>query len=297
MKLSVIIPVYNKQEYIEQGLLSVLHQDCDDYEVVAVDDGSTDGSGRLCDRMAASHPRLKVIHVANGGVTAARKIGVAQSEGRYVTFMDADDEMLPGGLRTLCEAIERTDADEVVATYVTQHGEQVTSGIVGWADTDRMISELLGSRARFCVLWAVIFKRELLDGCLDTPRIIRSGEDILMQILCLLKNPKVYFIADSVYRYTVGLPNDRRLALEEQKAYDCILEQALRPRWDRWKDDFTLRQIKMYENFISERNFAVYRQYYAQVRKRVNGRIPWTDRLAILLPPRLAYFPIRWKKK
>lgn len=300
MKVSIIIPVYNKEEYIETCLRSVLTQDFDDFEVVAVNDGSSDRSGELCDAIAAEYPALKVIHTSNGGVTAARRKGVEASTGRYITFVDADDKMLPGGLRVLYESIVREDADEVVATYITQNGENISTGITGIADNVWMIKELLACRAKFCVLWAVIFRKELLDGCLNTPRIIRSGEDILMQILCLMKNPKVVFITDAVYSYTAGLPNDRSLILNEQVEYDQILSKALLPQWNVYKDAFTLRQLKMYENFISQKQFGVLREYYHKVRKQLNGNIPLADRIAIMLPPQLAYIPIiarkRWMK-
>ena len=74
MEVSVIIPVYNKFDYLETCLRSVLDQEMDDFEVVAVDDGSTDGSGEVCDRLAAEYTRLRVIHVANGGVPRADRI-------------------------------------------------------------------------------------------------------------------------------------------------------------------------------------------------------------------------------
>lgn len=297
MEVSVVIPVYNKEEYVEQCLRSVLAQQFDGFEVIAVDDGSTDGSGAVCDRLAAGDSRLRVVHTPNGGVTAARRRGVEEARGRYVTFADADDMMLPGGLRSLYDAIEREQADEVVATYRNQHGRHVDSGLRGVADPAMMIRQLLGNRARFCVLWAVIFRRGLLDGCLGAPRQIRSGEDILMQVMCLVKRPKVVCIPDCVYFYNEGLPNDRRLELGEQIVYDRVLREALAPCWNEHCDDFTLRQLKMYENFIDQKMFHVRKAYYHQLRPRLNASLPLADRLAFLLPPRLAYFPIHLKKK
>lgn len=296
MEVSVVIPVYNKVEYVERCLRSVLAQEMDGFEVIAVDDGSTDGSGAVCDRLAAEDARLRVIHTPNGGVTAARRRGVEEARGRYITFADADDAMLPGGLRSLCEAIGREQADEVVATYRNQHGLHVDSGLRGVVSTRFMINQLLGSKARFCVLWGVIFRRELLDGCLTAPRQIRAGEDILMQVMCLVKRPKVVFIPDCVYLYTEGLPNDRRLELGEQMVYDSVLRRVLAPCWAEHSDDFTLRQLKMYENFIDQKMFYVRKEYYHQMRPRLNARLPLADRIAFLLPPRLAYMLVSLRK-
>ena len=86
MKISVIIPVYNKDTYVRKCLQQALSQDYDDYEVIAVDDGSSDSSSAICDEMANENPRLKVIHKENGGVTAARRTGVEEARGQYIMF-------------------------------------------------------------------------------------------------------------------------------------------------------------------------------------------------------------------
>ena len=292
IKLSVVIPVYNKQEYLEVCMKSVFAQDLNGIEAIAVDDGSTDGSGVILDHLTSSYPSLRVIHTTNGGVTAARRIGVEAARGRYVTFVDPDDKVVEHGLDKLYNAIVSTDADEVIGTYRTQHGITVSTGITGEADTTWMIRQLLASKARFCVLWAVIFKKELLDGCLTAPSTIRSGEDILMQILCLVKRPKVVFIDDIVYEYTAGLPNNRRQNLDEQRAYDIHLREGLAPVWNEMKDYYLLRQIKQYENFIAAGDFHVLDDYFRPLRLQLSSRIPLADRIAILLPPCLAYIPI-----
>lgn len=297
MKVSVIIPVYNKHDYVEDCLRSVLLQDMDNFEVLAIDDGSTDGSGEVCDKIAKESPRLKVIHVANGGVTKARRIGYEASTGDYITFVDSDDTMRPGGLRTLYDAIVREQADEVVATYHNDKGKHVTTGITGEVDPDWMLAQLCGSKAKFCIVWAVIFKREILKGCIDDPRIpVRPGQDILMQILCLVKKPKVVFIADSVYNYIEGLTVYKAPNLEMYKAFDEMLFKAFQPRWDELKDLYTLRQLKSYETFLDWKQFDVLKVYYYQARKRLSSSHPLADRIVISMPPHLAYFAVKARK-
>lgn len=153
MKLSIVIPIYNKEAYVEVCLKSLLEQDFQDFELIAVDDGSTDGSGDLCDRMAAKDQRIRVIHQKNGGVTAARRRGVEEARGRYIMFVDADDMLLPHAMRVLHAAIEETQADEVVGCYVTQKGRLGDSGRRGWQDPFSMIDDLLAVRNLFCILW------------------------------------------------------------------------------------------------------------------------------------------------
>ena len=81
---SVIIPVYNIEQYVRRCVDSVLQQDFTDYEVILVDDGSTDQSGVLCDRLAQNHPQIRVIHKENGGLSSARNAGVKQAKGEYI---------------------------------------------------------------------------------------------------------------------------------------------------------------------------------------------------------------------
>ena len=226
MKISIVIPIYNKAAYIRPCMESLLEQDFDDFEIVAVDDGSTDGSGDLCDELAQETPRIHVIHTPNGGVTAARRVGVEQAQGRYIVFVDSDDVLMPHALKTLYDTIEQTQADEVVGTFCTQDGTLSPKVYEGWTPVEPLIQAIITGKNRFPVLWGIIFRKELLEDCLDTPRDIIEGEDKLMQVKVLMKQPKVFFIKDCIYRYTLGLPNSRQHTLERERLYDDLLRQG-----------------------------------------------------------------------
>lgn len=297
MEISIVIPVYNKVAYLERCLASIARQDCDDYEIVAVDDGSTDGSAVLCDRLAAGNPRLRVVHQPNAGVTAARRRGVETARGRYIVFADADDELLPGALTVLHETIECTGGDEVIAPYCKQDGQLCDSGLRGWVDAELLIADLLKMHNSFAVLWSVIFKKQLLEGCLDAPRVIAEREDILMQLKCLMKKPKVYFAHRPAYRYHEGIPNGRIEDLAMVKAYDRELKATLLPQWERWESAYVGHQLKVYEKFIDKRQFHVLRDYYKPLRRQLSRDIPLQDRLVIMLPPWLAYLPVHCYKQ
>lgn len=297
MMISVIIPVFNKAEYIERCVHTVVSQDFESFEVIVVNDGSTDESPTICNRLAKEYQKVQVFHTPNNGVTAARQYGVKKASGKYVMFVDADDQLPPNSISKLHEAILREDADEVIGTYVTQDGNHKDSGRRGWQDPKGMIVDLLSARIHFCILWGIIFKKELLTGCLDTPRIIRNGEDIMMQIMCLMKQPKVYFIEDIVYRYTEGLPNDRFLNLKEQQAYDIILHKALENDWQCLKPYYHLHQLKLYENFLEEGQYHVFKEYYMNLRPQVDSRVPLQDRIILFLPPRIARYVVTIYRK
>lgn len=288
MEISIIIPVYNKSEYLDKCFESIFRQDFEGFEVVAVDDGSTDGSGTLCDRWAVKEPRLHVLHTENQGVTAARRHGWEESRGRYVMFIDADDEFLPGALRTMHDAIERSGADEVIAPFRTVQG--VASPVVyeGFVPVEPLIRDIITSKNRFSVLWSIIFRREKLIGVFDTPREIIEGEDKLMQVKLLMRQPKVFFIPQPIYLYNLGLPNSRRHTLERERLYDQLLRQTLAPRMDDFRAAFALHQLKEYERFVHDGHPEVRQAYYRKAVGTLPPGIPLYDRVVFLLPPVLA---------
>ena len=134
MKISVVIPVYNKAEYIGGCLESLLQQNFDSFEIICVCDGSTDNSADICDQWAAKEQRIRVIHKDNGGVTEARRRGVEEAQGQYLMFVDADDKLLPGAMQLLYDTIEQSQADEVIATFHTHLG--IASLLTGGGDVD-----------------------------------------------------------------------------------------------------------------------------------------------------------------
>lgn len=106
--VSVIIPVYNVENYLAQCIDSILAQSCPDWEAILVDDGATDSSGAICDDYAARDPRIRVIHRENGGLSAARNTGLKAARGEYVYFLDSDDYIKPQTLACLLEKAEQT---------------------------------------------------------------------------------------------------------------------------------------------------------------------------------------------
>ena len=109
VKISIVVPVYNSEEYLDRCLHSVLDQDFSSYEVILVDDGSTDSSSLICDRYSSTDPRFITIHQANKGVSAARNAGINMAQGEYVMFLDSDDVLLPYALDSMVESLSGED--------------------------------------------------------------------------------------------------------------------------------------------------------------------------------------------
>lgn len=115
MKISVIVPVYNTEKYLHKCVDSILAQTFTDFELLLIDDGSTDNSGKLCDEYAAKDNRVKVFHKKNGGVSRARNLGIDNAQGEYLSFIDSDDYIHPDIYAELVAIADKYNVDLVVS--------------------------------------------------------------------------------------------------------------------------------------------------------------------------------------
>lgn len=120
--ISVILPVYNVKDYIEQCIESLISQTYGDIEILLVDDGSTDGTGAVCDRLAETDSRIRVFHKENGGASTARNLGLQKATGQYVMFMDPDDWLDTDTFATLVPLIELHRPDVIRFSYIREFG-------------------------------------------------------------------------------------------------------------------------------------------------------------------------------
>lgn len=123
MKISVIIPVYNVEATLERAVASIVNQTYTDLEIILVDDGSTDGSGHMCDELAQTDQRLKVIHQVNGGLSAARNTGIEAATGEYIAFLDSDDEFVHDILATFVDAYNERPMELYIFNIMRIMGE------------------------------------------------------------------------------------------------------------------------------------------------------------------------------
>ena len=114
MTISVVIPVYNVEKYLHECILSIINQDYNDIEIILVDDGSTDSSGEICDYYRAKCSNINVIHQANGGLSDARNVGIKESKGDYLLFVDSDDYIERNSITELVECIKQYNEPDVV---------------------------------------------------------------------------------------------------------------------------------------------------------------------------------------
>ncbi len=213
--LSIIIPVYNAEPYLAVCIDSMIRQTFTDYEVILVDDGSTDTSGTICDEYASKYSQVHVIHQENAGHTLARQTGFRASRGTYIAFADSDDWVADSMYSDMCRAAHETHADIIHCdfTAVMKTGDQKCSipFPAGYYDKAGLLQavypRLIYSGTFFTFgaapnLWNKLFKRPLLERYLfRVPPAIKIGEDGLITYSCLLAADSVYFTDAALYYY------------------------------------------------------------------------------------------------
>lgn len=199
--VSIIVPVYNCAEHLEKCVGSILAQTHRELELILVDDGSTDGSGALCDALAAGDPRVRVLHQANGGVSAARNAGLEAARGGWIGFVDADDWIDPQTYATALAAGE--DCEIVMWDAATVwDGGRTEPDTIPLLPESRVLErsdwspELLALMAG--AVWRCLYRRELIEG-IFFPLGIKLSEDRLFNLAAMGKAQRLRYLKTPLY--------------------------------------------------------------------------------------------------
>lgn len=226
---SIIIPVYNVEKYLKECIESVLTQDFYDYEIILIDDGSTDFSGEICNQYSKVDNRIKTIHKKNGGLSSARNIGMSVAKGRYVVFVDSDDLLISGGLKKTYDYLVKLDTIDVcqIGSYVFQDGSKKKKRFfVG--PIDRKINS--GNEyLKYCLntqycptAWSYIFSSRFLKETKAQfmENVFHEDEEFAINIL--LKASKIQVIDVEFYLYRIRFGSIMAKKNQIKKAEDLI---------------------------------------------------------------------------
>ena len=205
-KLTIIVPVYNAEDYLSRCLDSILNQDMPSYEVILVDDGSTDSSALICDRYSATDPRFRTLHKPNGGVSSARNAGLNLAKGEYVMFVDSDDALAPGALTAMCDGLGGEDF--VLGGFIEYIGEIPNRNVAPTASvsySEAGLSDFFDANIRRnCEMldapWAKMFRRKAL-GNLRFNESLNYAEDKLFVFEFMTLCSSVRTCKETVYSY------------------------------------------------------------------------------------------------
>lgn len=240
MKLSVIVPIYNSANVMEGTIRSLLAQPIEQWELILVDDGSTDGSGAICDTFAAADSRIRVLHQENKGVAAARNTGLAAARGKYIGFADSDDSIKPQMFQKLLDCAEHNQSDMVMGGYEKVYAanqrdtvhipfENVLTDVqsiknVAWSMAfwngyleGKQLPAVYGS------VWPNLYRAEFLRKYLICfPEGVRIGEDLLFNLDVIYHAENISVVDEPLYEYNVA--NTSATRKKNPQLWNCYTE-------------------------------------------------------------------------
>ena len=281
--VSVIVPVYNCMEYLPRCIESILNQTYPQIQLVLVDDGSSDGSGEICDAFAAKDSRIQVIHQNNQGVSAARNAGLDAAAGEYLLFVDSDDHIAAGTIETSVNGFV-DDTIDVVIFGVTKiqgkgNSQQPLPMEVGIYSTEEMLLGILEDYAGFGggYPWNKIWRVEAFGSNTEIPRFDKDlyyFEDLEWVVRMLLQLNKANLLPEYLYQYYVHSDSvthspdahERREIGYHRSVWAIIHDLEQVPSICEWFRN------RYYPEVVNGVIFA-WRQKYQKLRKLLTGKL------------------------
>lgn len=275
---SVIIPIYNSEEYLVRCIDSVLAQTASDFELILVDDGSKDRSGDICKKYQEKDSRIKYIRKENAGVSAARNTGIEYATGDYIGFIDSDDEILPDMYENLLRAAQQSGTDIVICDAITVYSDGRTeddtipevpnSMLINTADIKPEQLLYMAGAA-----WRCLYRKTLFDDKnVRFPVGIKLSEDRIFNILAMGSAKGIYYIKKQLYRRYVILGS--AVNKYHKDYFKTVINAALKTKealeYGNFGEDF----LKTYG--IQTANgamSAVYNEFHKDSKKRFSEKI------------------------
>lgn len=203
--ISVIVPAYNIAPYIERCITSILNQTYTNFEVLLVDDGSTDGTSEICDQLALQDKRIRVFHKENGGVSSARNTALDNMQGEYVSIIDGDDWIDNNLFADAIDSMQKHKAQVFMFEYTIENNgksnvHKVDSRCYGLINTEEALINTITPNNRFA--WSKIFSADLIQEVRFDENII-LGEDTLFISNILANADSVFYSSNHYYHYAI----------------------------------------------------------------------------------------------
>lgn len=263
--ITVIVPVYQVYQYLGECVESLIHQTYTDLEIILVDDGSTDGSGPLCDEYARKDERIRVIHQENKGPSGARNTGLDHANGEYVAFVDSDDIVAPAYIEKLYQLLEKYHADIAACAYRKGDGKELQS-IVNSLKADhnnskydtrvttlcmsseQMLRQWHGRYKKYeTVVWNKLYRASILNGDVNGKKMRfpegRIHEDVLASHLIIENTGKIAVTTQALYLYRT-----RENSITTGTITGEIIEQNLSAQRERMEFFRKKRYLRAYLN-------------------------------------------------
>lgn len=247
--VSVIVPVYNIAAYLPTCIDSILAQTYERFELLLIDDGSTDESGSICDRYAAKDSRVRVVHQINSGISVVRNTGLDLAQGEFISFVDGDDSLVPDAYETCLRAYQAHPDVHLVRFSATPFCEDksVDTGRSVWGSSADLLLKgedslrfMVLSKDYHAAVWCSFYPKAFI-GSARFKKGIHLGEDQLFSLLCMTRNsplwtdaPTVLILGRPLYNYRVLRPGaltttkDPVVQLDRYEVYMEMIEELRR---------------------------------------------------------------------
>lgn len=221
-KISIIVPVYKAEKYINRCVDSILAQTFTDWELLLIDDGSPDRSGEICDGYAWSDKRIRVFHQKNGGVSSARQKGQDEAVGEYTIHVDPDDWVEPEMLRELYAKAREDDADMVICDYYANEGgiQKYIKQQPVRLDSKVVLNELFQQLHGSCCNKLV--RRACYSGKVNFPKGINCCEDLIWCVQVLMFSPKISYIGKAFYHYMITSADSQSKTISAKRSMEDL---------------------------------------------------------------------------
>ncbi len=219
-KISAIVPVFNAAKTLPRLVDQVLHQNFTDFELLLIDDGSTDDSRKICDDLAAQNPKTRVFHEKNSGASAARNLGIAKARGEFLMFFDADDEISDKIFATMLQKITAEKSDLAVAGFTVKkvrRGREIARQNVGvspvpdranYDDFRAHVLRLVGFDGRLYQVYNKIYRAKIVrKNALRFRENLSFGEDLTFNLDYLSHAKSLSFVYSPLYFYIQNIEN------------------------------------------------------------------------------------------
>ena len=226
--ISIIVPVYNVEEYLKQCLDSILDQTYRNWELILVNDGSTDSSGLICQEYAEKDARIRYYEKENGGLSDARNYGIEQAQGEYLTFVDSDDFLDASHLNVLYNALVNNDVDISIANYTNYQTSTATFYLHTFGDyyekiytSEELIDDLSfleRNDLSFSTIWGSLYKKSVFSFLRFLKGVI--GEDVALIYKMYTQVDKIVYVHKDTYIYR---ENDS--GISKSKIYPLVTAQ------------------------------------------------------------------------
>ena len=283
--ISVIMPIYNAADYLHGSINSILSQDAKNYELILINDGSTDNSLPIIKEYEKKYKNVKVISRENKGILKTRIEGVSKAKGKYILFVDADDALAPNALKIYSNYLSEKDYDIIRGNYelITDNGNVKK---IEFDKKEEILKQDYKSKVYFRYLtgpifnsiWRTLIKKEILKLYADVQ--ISMGEDQALMLSILNNSKNVLVIPDVVYYYrinnmsTTNLKNINKKCKNYNELYSLYLN-ILIPFFKKMKDEKLLK--KAYSKYLRDFNLLYYEIY--KIDKKSNEAKEYQNKL------------------